>query len=61
MLAVDEDWYLVGWCRLRDDARTFRLDRIRRAALTGEEAPVRDPERFLEFMPWFLDRPSPLD
>lgn len=22
-------WYLVGWCRLRDDLRHFRLDRIR--------------------------------
>jgi predicted DNA-binding transcriptional regulator YafY len=23
-------WYLVGWCRLRKDYRTFRLDRVRR-------------------------------
>jgi predicted DNA-binding transcriptional regulator YafY len=22
-------WYLVGWCRLRKDYRTFRLDRLR--------------------------------
>lgn len=23
-----EQWYLIGWCRLRQDYRTFRLDRI---------------------------------
>ena len=60
VLAVDDDWYLVGWCRLRADARTFRLDRIRRADLTGEHAPVRDPDRFLEFMPWLVERAGPL-
>lgn len=60
VLSLDDDWYLVGWCRLRDDARTFRLDRIHGASLTGETAPVRDPERFLEFMPWLVERPDPL-
>ena len=29
-------WYLVAWCRLRDDIRWFRLDRILRADLTPE-------------------------
>ncbi len=60
VVSLDDDWYLVGWCRLRDDARTFRLDRIKGAELTGESAPVRDPERFLEFMPWLVERPDPL-
>lgn len=60
VLSLDDDWYLVGWCRLRDDARTFRLDRVHGAELTGEDAPVRDPERFLEFMPWLVERPDPL-
>ncbi len=60
VVSLDEDWYLVGWCRLRSDARTFRLDRIRRAELTDETAPVRDPDRFLEFMPWLIERPGPL-
>lgn len=23
-------WYLLGWCHLREDRRTFRIDRIRR-------------------------------
>ena len=61
VVSLDDDWYLVGWCRLRQDARNFRLDRIRGAELTGEAAPVRDPELFLEFMPWHVQRPAPLD
>ncbi len=60
VIALDNDWYLVGWCRLRNDARTFRLDRIMRAELSGEPAPVRDPDRFLEFIPWFVERVNPL-
>jgi len=35
------NWYLVAWCRLRDGARAFRLDRIRAAVDTGEPAPHR--------------------
>ncbi|KAB2346512.1 helix-turn-helix transcriptional regulator [Actinomadura rudentiformis] len=34
-------WYLIGWCRLRGDARVFRIDRVRRAALLEETAPDR--------------------
>jgi predicted DNA-binding transcriptional regulator YafY len=30
-------WYLVAWCRLRDDVRVFRLDRIASAASIGED------------------------
>lgn len=33
-------WYLVGFCRLRQDQRVFRLDRIGAARLTDEPAPV---------------------
>ncbi len=58
VVSLDDDWYMVGWCRLRDDARSFRLDRIHGAELTGLAAPVRDPERFLEFMPWLLEQPD---
>jgi len=31
-----EQWYLIGWCRLRKDYRTFRLDRINRLRLLEE-------------------------
>jgi predicted DNA-binding transcriptional regulator YafY len=34
-------WYLIGWCRIRNDGRGFRLDRIRSALLTDEVAPER--------------------
>lgn len=29
-------WYLVGWCRLREGIRWFRLTRVERADLTAE-------------------------
>ncbi|HKE75449.1 MAG TPA: YafY family protein [Acidimicrobiales bacterium] len=35
-------WYLVGHCRLRDDTRAFRLDRVLAAGVTDEAAPERD-------------------
>lgn len=60
VVALDDDWYLVGWCRLRDDARSFRLDRIRGAALTGESAPVRAPEAYLDVHPLMPERSDPL-
>ena len=28
-------WYLIGWCRLRDEMRWFRLDRIEQAVVTS--------------------------
>jgi predicted DNA-binding transcriptional regulator YafY len=42
--AVSLRWYLIGWCRLRDETRVFRIDRIRRAALLDERAPERSFE-----------------
>src|SRR5215475_3795023 len=36
-----DQWYLLGWCRLRDGARAFRVDRILAAIDTGEPAPRR--------------------
>jgi predicted DNA-binding transcriptional regulator YafY len=36
------DWYLIGWCRLREGPRLFRVDRIQRASLLEEIAPARD-------------------
>lgn len=37
-------WYFIGWCRLREEARAFRVDRINRAALLEEMAPPRQYE-----------------
>ncbi|MFF2031070.1 helix-turn-helix transcriptional regulator [Arthrobacter sp. NPDC058192] len=30
------NWYLVGWCRLRDGIRVFRTDRITSSVVTAE-------------------------
>jgi predicted DNA-binding transcriptional regulator YafY len=43
LVGAERDWYLVGWCRLRDAVRVFRLDRITTVELTGEPAPERRP------------------
>ena len=34
--SVDADWYLRGWCHLREAVRTFRIDRISDPELTHE-------------------------
>ena len=34
--SVDADWYLRGWCHLREAVRTFRLDRISDPEITTE-------------------------
>jgi predicted DNA-binding transcriptional regulator YafY len=46
MVGSGEAWYLLAFCRLRDDHRFFRIDRIARARLTGEVAPQRDEPAF---------------
>ncbi len=43
-------WTLVAWCELRDDYRTFRIDRIVKAEVTQDqfrEEPGRNLEGFL--------------
>lgn len=50
LLWGDEGWYLVGWCRLRDEARTFRLDRIKAAELTEFDIPPR-PAKLVNDLP----------
>ncbi len=34
--SIDTDWYLRGWCHLREAVRTFRLDRIDDLVATEE-------------------------
>lgn len=43
-LAREEFWYLVAWCRLRDELRAFRLDRVVAVQDTGEVVPPRPTE-----------------
>ena len=35
-VGVNERWYLIAWCRLRDSVRVFRADRIRTVTPTRE-------------------------
>ena len=34
--SMDADWYVRGWCHLREAVRTFRLDRISNPVVTTE-------------------------
>ena len=40
-MGVQAHWYLWGFCRLREAPRVFRLDRIRSASASEENAPDR--------------------
>jgi predicted DNA-binding transcriptional regulator YafY len=42
--------YLVGWCRMRDAGRAFRLDRIVSIRLTDEVAPSRELDALLDWV-----------
>lgn len=44
-------WYLIGWCRLRDDRRVFRLDRIERVTHTRQTFDPRDVDETLGWVP----------
>lgn len=43
-------WTLTAWCELRDDYRTFRLDRILTAETTDEEFREAPGRRLAEFL-----------
>jgi predicted DNA-binding transcriptional regulator YafY len=51
-MAGSSGWYLVGWCRVRDAARCFRVDRIQQAEVTDVTAP---PRAFGEIVPCIPD------
>jgi predicted DNA-binding transcriptional regulator YafY len=42
-------WYLLAWDRLRDDIRTFRIDRIHRATVMDTMFRLRDRRMFIEW------------
>ncbi|GGO80199.1 helix-turn-helix transcriptional regulator [Nonomuraea cavernae] len=54
-------WYLVAWCRLRDDVRVFRLDRVAAATVTAERCPDRPLEGFATEVPDMLVHGTLLD
>jgi predicted DNA-binding transcriptional regulator YafY len=42
MLYYSDRWHLIAYCRLREDLRDFRVDRIRAIEFTGETFTPRD-------------------
>ena len=40
-VGTEAQWYLIAWCRLREEVRAFRLDRIASLIATTENAPRR--------------------
>lgn len=46
-----EDWFLIGWCHLRNAGRIFRLDRISSARLTRRPVGERDLDDALGWVP----------
>ncbi|MFI0352019.1 helix-turn-helix transcriptional regulator [Actinomadura sp. 9N407] len=49
--------YLVGWCRMREGPRMFRLDRIGAAYLSGRAAEMRDLDELLAALRVPVPRP----
>ncbi len=43
-------WTLVAWCHLRDDYRTFRLDRIQSIVVTDEKFETSDSKSLKHFL-----------
>ena len=58
LYASGRDWYVVGWCRLRDDRRLFRLDRIATISVLPEPVAERDLDEVLGWVPVPAERPS---
>jgi len=58
--SIDADWYLRGWCHLREAIRTFRLDRISNAVITEEPIQHRASDSDVR-LPDVLFEPSPED
>jgi predicted DNA-binding transcriptional regulator YafY len=46
-----DGWAVAGWCRLRNDSRLFRLDRIQAAQATREVVAPRDLDEVLGWVP----------
>jgi predicted DNA-binding transcriptional regulator YafY len=42
LLSTRENWLLVAWCRLRQEFRYFRLDRIRKLEVLSERFTPHD-------------------
>lgn len=50
LVALEGAWLLVGYCRVRQAARAFRVDRIERIAASGETFAPREGLSFAEVL-----------
>ena len=57
LLGTQSGWFLVGWCRLRQAPRVFRLDRIAQATLTREPITPRPLDTMLPDLPFDVAEP----
>lgn len=46
----NDDWHLIAWCRLRDDYRDFRLDRVKALTLKPEQFMRREHASLQEYL-----------
>lgn len=42
-------WHLIAYCRLRDEFRDFRIDRIKKLSITNEVCPKREIQNATQF------------
>ncbi len=50
LLYHSSHWHLIGYCRLRNDLRDFRIDRIRNLVVVNEHIPERPDLSLTQFL-----------
>jgi predicted DNA-binding transcriptional regulator YafY len=57
VFGTGKGWYLAAWCRLRQDPRAFRLDRIVNATVLDEPIAARSLDAVLAHLPHLFVEP----
>jgi predicted DNA-binding transcriptional regulator YafY len=58
VVGTHNGWYLVGWCRLRQAPRAFRLDRIAQVTLSDEPVTPRSLDAMLPDFSFEMAEPA---
>jgi predicted DNA-binding transcriptional regulator YafY len=58
VVGTHNGWYLVGWCRMRQAVRSFRLDRIAGVTLTDEQVTPRSLDAMLPDFSFDIAEPA---
>jgi len=56
MIYYLEKWHLFGWCRLREDYRDFRLDRVEALEVLGERFDLRERDGGSHFIEEWIQK-----